>query len=404
MHVALKTIAHVTSRSALEPGAAGNDGRPLLGQRAQQERTERPRRRRRLNSAYSAIASVAGRVRAGQSDRLSTGGARPRRRLVRSRLRVRRHSRQPRLRQLSVGLALVARTTRAASLHRRDARPTPKRKAWPASSTKSSRPERFPGYATAQPEHRHAGLLSQPERRGRRCDARPALLVLRRHRRLQSRPPLRRSVRRCGVRRRVRPAARGVSVPVALDRTVAAVVLHQRKAERRPERHARLDPRPDRLRHRSTRRTSPTARRIVNLHVGIPHKNDGLRDDVQLLYDNDEIFTTFFSSVNDEGYQPTGSRRSASFPPYYLDVYQYNGPTGTFLPANYASLVTPYFYPSSPPHPFVRPDPRSVQSARPRLQRPGDRQAAVSEELQLERVPAASTATRTTPIGSKTAR
>ncbi len=42
---------------------------------------------------------------------------------------------------------------------------------------------------------------------------------------------------------------------------------------------------------------------IVNLHLAIPHKNDSLRDDVQLLYDNDEIFTTFFSSVNDEGYQ-----------------------------------------------------------------------------------------------------
>ncbi len=40
---------------------------------------------------------------------------------------------------------------------------------------------------------------------------------------------------------------------------------------------------------------------IANLHFAIPHKRDGLRDDVQLLYDNDEIFTTFSSSVTDEG-------------------------------------------------------------------------------------------------------
>ena len=95
---------------------------------------------------------------------------------------------------------------------------------------------------------------------------------------------------------------------------------------------------------------------VVNLHVGIPHKNDGLRDDVQLLYDNDEIFTTFLSSVNDEGYN-NWINTVGVFPPYYLDTHQYLGPIGTFLPANYKSLVTPYFYPSSPPHPFDGPIP-----------------------------------------------
>ena len=95
---------------------------------------------------------------------------------------------------------------------------------------------------------------------------------------------------------------------------------------------------------------------VVNFHIAIPHKNDGLRDDVQLLYDNDEIFTTFLSSVNDEGYS-NWINTVGSFPPYYLDAYQYRGPIGTFLPTNYASLVTPYFYPSSPPHPFDGPIP-----------------------------------------------
>jgi hypothetical protein len=95
---------------------------------------------------------------------------------------------------------------------------------------------------------------------------------------------------------------------------------------------------------------------VVNVHLAIPHRNGGLRDDVQLLYDNDEIFTTFFSSVNDEGlanYLAT----VGSFPPYYLDSFQYRGSMGTFLPANYRSLVSPYLYPSSPSHPLFGPIP-----------------------------------------------
>lgn len=97
---------------------------------------------------------------------------------------------------------------------------------------------------------------------------------------------------------------------------------------------------------------------VANFHFGIPHKNDGLRDDVQLLYDNDEIFTTFLSSVNDEGYN-NWINSVGVFPPYYLDAFGYRGQVGTFLPQNYRSLVTPYFYPSSPPHPLFGsiPDP-----------------------------------------------
>src|SRR5579863_3914355 len=88
---------------------------------------------------------------------------------------------------------------------------------------------------------------------------------------------------------------------------------------------------------------------VANFHIAIPHKHDGLRDDIQLLYDNDEIFTTFLSSVNDEGYD-NWINTVGSFPPYYLDSYQYRGALGSFLPANPTPLVTPYLYPSSPPH------------------------------------------------------
>ena len=91
------------------------------------------------------------------------------------------------------------------------------------------------------------------------------------------------------------------------------------------------------------------------MHIGIPHKNDALRDDIQLLYDNDEIFTTFLSSVNDEGLN--NWLATVGKLPYYLDTFQYNGPLGALLPANYASLVTPYAYPSSPAHSLRGPIP-----------------------------------------------
>ncbi|MEO9171342.1 MAG: TonB-dependent receptor [Candidatus Baltobacteraceae bacterium] len=94
---------------------------------------------------------------------------------------------------------------------------------------------------------------------------------------------------------------------------------------------------------------------IVNLHFGIPHKGNDLRDDVQVLYDNDQLSSALYSSINDEGLPNYLATVPASgynqFPPVYVDSYQYGGSTGTFLPANYASLVTPYLFPSSAQHP-----------------------------------------------------
>jgi hypothetical protein len=94
---------------------------------------------------------------------------------------------------------------------------------------------------------------------------------------------------------------------------------------------------------------------IVNLHIGIPHKNGELRDDVQILYDNDQLSTTLYSSINDEGLNNYRATVVASgynsMPPVYYDWYQYHGPTGVFLPGNYASRIGPYLFPSSAPHP-----------------------------------------------------
>ncbi len=86
---------------------------------------------------------------------------------------------------------------------------------------------------------------------------------------------------------------------------------------------------------------------IVNLHFGIPHKSGGLKDDIQFLYDNDEIFSTLYSSALDEGLGNTIAYNG--IPAFnYSDSWQYKGALGTFLPANYSSLVVPYLFPASP--------------------------------------------------------
>ena len=72
-----------------------------------------------------------------------------------------------------------------------------------ASSIKSSRPARFPGYATVSGGIGTPAFYHNSTVRSRRRDARPALLLLRRRRRLQSRLPLSRSVQRFESRRRL---------------------------------------------------------------------------------------------------------------------------------------------------------------------------------------------------------
>ncbi|HZZ66261.1 MAG TPA: TonB-dependent receptor [Candidatus Baltobacteraceae bacterium] len=89
---------------------------------------------------------------------------------------------------------------------------------------------------------------------------------------------------------------------------------------------------------------------VANIHFGIPHKNDSLHDDVQLLYDVNSITTPLYVSALDEGlnnfqgqlYYPIGTL------PYYSDSYQYTGPVGSFINDSAASQVSPYFFPSSP--------------------------------------------------------
>ncbi len=101
---------------------------------------------------------------------------------------------------------------------------------------------------------------------------------------------------------------------------------------------------------------------VLNLHFGIPHKHDGLRDDVQLLYDVDSITTPLYVSPLDEGllnFQGTAYNNdsdgnllvplpSGATLPYYLDSYQFTGTPGQLLNDASAAQVVPYLFPSSP--------------------------------------------------------
>ena len=88
---------------------------------------------------------------------------------------------------------------------------------------------------------------------------------------------------------------------------------------------------------------------VFNFHVGIPHR-DGSKDDVQLLFVNNFLRTQYFSSPNDLG--PVALQGQ---PVLISDSYAYTGAPGTFLPANAASRIVPYFYPDISRHAFQAP-------------------------------------------------
>jgi hypothetical protein len=84
---------------------------------------------------------------------------------------------------------------------------------------------------------------------------------------------------------------------------------------------------------------------IGNFHFYIPHKSGGLKDDVQLLFVNSDIQSTFYSSVNDLG--GAAFVDNAVGTPTYVDQYIYNGPV--FAPPNPNDIGIGYS-PSTPPH------------------------------------------------------
>jgi len=85
---------------------------------------------------------------------------------------------------------------------------------------------------------------------------------------------------------------------------------------------------------------------VLNLHFGIP-QGDGNKDDIQVLYNNNHIGNSFYLSTNDMGGTNTLANIGTLGVPIYYDGAQYNGPLGQFVPSNYQSLVSNYYYPGS---------------------------------------------------------
>ncbi len=82
---------------------------------------------------------------------------------------------------------------------------------------------------------------------------------------------------------------------------------------------------------------------VANLHAAIPHHHDGLRDDVQFLYVNSEIFSQFYSSINDLGGQSMVNKAIGA--PTYTDYNYYTG--AVFAPPDPSKTILASF-PSSP--------------------------------------------------------
>ena len=143
---------------------------------------------------------------------------------------------------------------------------------------------------------------------------------------------------------------------------------------------------------------------VANFHFGVPHKSDGGKDDVQLLYTSSAQYRQYYSGVDDGGqavYAKASTRKTGSAsPPHWPDYLH--------LPRRHAVSCTrqkpqpiAYLFPGSPTDrcanvfgvPNVVPE-RHVRRSSQRLSRRPlgyrqHREAAVPEELRQQRVSAA---------------
>lgn len=97
---------------------------------------------------------------------------------------------------------------------------------------------------------------------------------------------------------------------------------------------------------------------VVNLHVGIPHERAGVNDDVQLLYDVSELYTSVYSSYSDWGGPALWTRAEQNTPglhapgsvPVFVSGFQYGGALGASVngvPFGPIAGMEPYLFPSA---------------------------------------------------------
>lgn len=85
---------------------------------------------------------------------------------------------------------------------------------------------------------------------------------------------------------------------------------------------------------------------VVNLHIGVPHHDSSLRDDIQMLYVTGGIADQFLSSAPDVWYTPkVGQQTGIGYPMPYLDSLYYGGP---LMKTPRPQDVLIGFFPSSP--------------------------------------------------------
>ena len=84
---------------------------------------------------------------------------------------------------------------------------------------------------------------------------------------------------------------------------------------------------------------------VGNFHIGIPHRYDGGRDDVQLLYMSSANFQQDYSSVDDAGALGLGLVNAGNTN-QWPDYFTYPGSTSWLAPASTQRIA--YMYPGSP--------------------------------------------------------
>ena len=62
---------------------------------------------------------------------------------------------------------------------------------------------------------------------------------------------------------------------------------------------------------------------VANFHVAFPHKHGDLKDDVQVLFIDSDVQSTFYSSIDDLG---GNALLSQAYTPTFVDQYRYRGP------------------------------------------------------------------------------
>ncbi|MBV8499960.1 MAG: TonB-dependent receptor [Candidatus Eremiobacteraeota bacterium] len=109
---------------------------------------------------------------------------------------------------------------------------------------------------------------------------------------------------------------------------------------------------------------------VVNLHIGVPHRHDAGRDDVQVLYNIVAIHSTYFSSLNDLGphiiTQLNEVQGSGPVPGYWGDFITW--PSNTHFGQSPTGVApVPYYAPGSPGNRCANIDPYNSYTYLPRV-------------------------------------